>query len=144
MIFYRQIKNKSKTTYSVQFIHSSRKDPKISVLSALAEGSLLSKFSITWLRNISFFRTKGCGQVKPSLISSSGSLETRSVSDLVLKNTRPYYYYQFTLCNFIRHFVNQHPTSRQTSHIPNIPHPGHPTSRTSHIPNIPHPEHPTF
>ena len=36
----------------------------------------------------------------------------------------------------------EHPTSR-TSHIPNIPHPEHPTSWTSHIPNIPHPEHPT-
>ena len=35
------------------------------------------------------------------------------------------------------HFVNQHPTSRQTSHIP------HPTSQTSHIPHIPHPQHPT-
>ena len=35
------------------------------------------------------------------------------------------------------HFVNQHPTSQQTSHIP------HPTSQTFHIPNIPHPEHPT-
>ena len=52
-----------------------------------------------------------------------------------------------------RHFVTQHPTSRQTSHnphptsrtshIPNIPHPQHLTSRASHIPNIPHPQHPT-
>ena len=55
-----------------------------------------------------------------------------------------------------RHFVNQHPTSQQTSHIPhpehptsrtfhisNIPHPEHSTARTSHIPNIPHPKHPT-
>ena len=51
------------------------------------------------------------------------------------------------------HFVNQHPTSRQTSHIPhpefqtshilNILHPEHPTSWTSHISNIPHPKHPT-
>ena len=47
-----------------------------------------------------------------------------------------------------------HPTSRQTSHIPNIPHPKHLTSRTSHTPkyltsqtshnqNIPHPERST-
>ena len=36
-----------------------------------------------------------------------------------------------------KHFVNQHPTSPQTSHIL------HPTSRISHIPNILHPEHPT-
>ena len=41
------------------------------------------------------------------------------------------------------HFVNQHPTSRQTSHIPNIPNPEHHTAPTSHIPNIPYPEHPT-
>ena len=49
------------------------------------------------------------------------------------------------------HFVNQHPTSQQTSHIPhptsrtshilNIPHPEFSTYRTSHIPNIQHPEH---
>ena len=39
----------------------SKADPKVSVLSALVEGSLLSKFSITRLRNISFFKTKGCG-----------------------------------------------------------------------------------
>ena len=39
-------------------------------------------------------------------------------------------------------FVNKHLTSQQTSHILNIPHPEHPTSRTSHIPNIPLPEHP--
>ena len=53
-----------------------------------------------------------------------------------------------------RHFVNQHPTSQQTSHIPhptsrishipNISHPKHLTSQTSHISNISHPEHPTF
>ena len=51
------------------------------------------------------------------------------------------------------HFVNQHLTSRQTSHIPHptsrtshtstITHPKHHTSRTSHILNIPHPENPT-
>ena len=40
----------------------------------------------------------------------------------------------------LRHFVNQHPTSQQTSHIP---HPEHPTCRTSHILKISHPEHPT-
>ena len=68
-------------------MQSSKTDPKIYFLSALVEGSLLSKFSITRLRNISFFRTTGCGQVKPSLISSSGSSETGSVSELVLKNT---------------------------------------------------------
>ena len=39
---------------------------------------------------------------------------------------------------FTGHFVNQHPTSQQTSHIP---HPEHSTFRTSHIPNIPHPQH---
>ena len=92
IIFYRQIKNKNKTTYGVYFIHSSKTDPKISVLSALVEGSLLSKFSTTWLHNISIFRTKRYGQVKPSLICSLGSLETESVSQLVLKITRPYYY----------------------------------------------------
>ena len=74
-------------------MHSSKTDPKICVLLALVEGSNLSKFSITQLRNISFFRTKGCSQVKPSLISSSDSSETGSVSELVLKNRRPYYYY---------------------------------------------------
>ena len=71
----------------------SKADPKVSVLSALVEGSLLSKFSITRLRNISFFKAKGCGQVKPSIISSSRSSKTGSVSELILKNTRPYYYY---------------------------------------------------
>ena len=55
--------------------------------------------------------------------------------------------------DIIWHFINQHPTSWQTSHIPhptsqtshitNIPHPEHPTSRISHIPIIPHREHPT-
>ena len=59
--------------------------------------------------------------------------------------------YKVLMC--IRHFVNQHPTSQQTfhiphptsgtSHIPHIPHPEHPISRTSHIPNIPHLQHPT-
>ena len=36
----------------------------------------------------------------------------------------------------------EHPTS-WTSHILNIPHPKHSTSPTSHITNIPHPKHPT-
>ena len=31
-----------------------------------------------------------------------------------------------------------------TSHVPNIPHPTHPTSRTSCIPNIPHIPHPKY
>ena len=57
------------------------------------EGSLLFKFSITWLRNISFFKTKWCGQIKPSLISFSCSSERGSVSELVLKNARLYHYY---------------------------------------------------
>ena len=41
------------------------------------------------------------------------------------------------------HFFNQHPTSRQTLHIPNIPQSKYPTSRTSHSQNISHTEHST-
>ena len=85
-----RLKTKLLTVYT-SYTH--QRHPKISVLSALVEGSLLFKFSITWLRNISFFKTKGCGQAKPSLISSSCSLERGSVSELVLKNTRSYHYY---------------------------------------------------
>ena len=50
-----------------------------------------------------------------------------------------------------RHFVNQHPTSLQTSHILHLEHTTSPTShipnisisRTSHMLKIPHPQHPT-
>ena len=37
----------------------------------------------------------------------------------------------------------EHPTS-QTSYISNIPHTIHPISRISHIPSIPYPQHPKF
>ena len=40
------------------------------------------------------------------------------------------------------HFVNQHPLSQQTSHIPNISYPGHSTPQTSHRLIIPHLQHP--
>ena len=50
-----------------------------------------------------------------------------------------------------RHFVNQHPTSLQTSHILHLEHTTSPTShipnisisRTSHMLKIPHPQHST-
>ena len=45
-----------------------------------------------------------------------------------------------------RHFLNQHPTSRQSilhpiSDIPTIPHFEHLTAQASHILNIPHSQH---
>ena len=56
------------------------------------------------------------------------------------------------ICLLDRYFVNQHPTSQQssnithptfrTSHIPNMTHHKHPISQTSHISNIPHPKQP--
>ena len=81
-----------KNTCSVYFIHSSKADATISVLSALVKGSFMSKLSITWLRKISFFKIRRCGQVKPCLISSCSS-ETGSVSKLDLKNTMEICYY---------------------------------------------------
>ena len=63
----------------------------------------------------------------PFFISPTGKSEIENIICSLLTNQK-------------WHFVNQHPTYQQTSHIP---HPEHPTSCTSHIPNIPHPEHPT-
>ena len=67
-------------------------------------------------------------------ISTFGSLHLR-VLDFIVPC------FEFRTLSFKWHFVNQHHTSRKTSHIP---HPEHSTSRESHIPNISHPELPTF
>ena len=56
-----------------------------------------------------------------------------------------YYFHCWFLCVAFCKSTSDIPASvpHPTSHIPNIPHPKHPTSWTSHILNISHPQDPT-
>ena len=117
------------------------------VLTNWATNCVIILVKVLFLTSFCFVRIYGKITTTPILKTSEEDLVFHSYS----------HHPQTSIC-FLRvswislrtwHFVNQHPTSRKTSHIPNIPnipnipHPEHPTSRTSHILNIPHPQHPT-
>ena len=126
---YQSQTNRASTQRPGDVPWMSRKGPNVRNVQWIFRDSQKANRKIDyWMKKL-FFRSKSC-----------------CITYLVLFFTTLFKLTSHILANIPHsHIPNtphpEHPTS-QTSHIPNISHHEHPTSRTSHVPNISHPEHP--